>query len=115
IVAMHMVPGIWLMLVGLFLKRSAAAEYESFEVRLGLQDMKIKDVMAPPIAVDSSATISQLINDYVFHHHQRVFPVLENGHFIGMIDVRSIRGVPAEEWSTTKIGGYLSNSSTYSV
>jgi hypothetical protein len=32
-----------------------------------------------------------------------------------MIDVRSIRAVPAEEWPTTKIGSHLSDSSTYSV
>jgi CBS domain-containing protein len=32
-----------------------------------------------------------------------------------MIDVRSIKGVPPNDWPTTKIGGYLSDPSTYCV
>jgi CBS domain-containing protein len=69
--------------------------------------------MAPPVAVDSSMTISQFVNDYVFHYHHRVFPVLELGRFIGMIDVRNIKVVPDADWLTTKIGGYMSDAATY--
>lgn len=113
--ATHIIPGIWLILIGLFLKNSAENEYRSFEVRLGLQDMTVREIMTPPIAVNTSMTISQFINDYVFHYHYRVFPVLELNRFIGMIDVRSIKGVPPNDWPTTKIGGYLSDPSTYCI
>ncbi len=109
----HIIPGVWLILIGLFLKNSAQTEYRSFEIRFGLQDMKLREIMTPPIAVNTSMTISQFINDYVFHYHYRVFPVLELNRFIGMIDVRSIKGVPPNEWPTTKIGAFLSDPSTY--
>ena len=56
------------------------------------------------VAVDTSMTISQFINDYVFHYHYRVFPVWESGRFRGVIDVRSIKGVSPADWPTTKIG-----------
>jgi len=71
--------------------------------------------MKPPIAVDTSMTISEFVNDYVFHYHYRAFPVLELNRFVGMIDVRSIKGVPPNEWHYTKIGGYLSDAATYCV
>ena len=112
---MHIIPGMWLMLIGLFLRSSAENEYKSFELRTGLQDMKLREIMVPAVAVNTSMTISQFVNDYVFHHHYRSFPVLELGRFIGMIDVRSIKGVPPNEWPTTKIGGFLSDPSTYCV
>jgi Zn-dependent protease/predicted transcriptional regulator len=115
VLAMHIIPGVWLMLIGLFLKSSAQHEYRSFELRFGLKDMKLSEIMAPPVAVNTFMTISEFINDYVFHYHYRVFPVLELGRFIGMIDVRSIKGVPAQDWSTTKIGPYLSDPSTFCV
>jgi Zn-dependent protease/predicted transcriptional regulator len=111
----HVVPGAWLMLIGLFLRRSAANEYESFETRLGLQNMKLRDIMVPAIAVDNSISISELVNEYVFHYHYRAFPVLKHGRFIGMIDVRSIKGVPTAAWPTTKIAGYLSDARDYCV
>ncbi len=111
--SMHIVPGVWLVLIGLFLKSSAEKEYESFELRFGLQDMKVREIMVPPVAVNTSMTISEFVNAYVFHYHYRVFPVEELGRFIGMIDVRSIKGVPASEWPTTKIGTFLSDPATY--
>jgi Zn-dependent protease len=111
----HVIPGVWLMLIGLFLKRSAVSEYESFEMRLGLQNMKLRDIMVPAIAIDSSISIAEFVNEYVFHYHYRTFPVLKNGRFIGMINVRSIKGVPPSEWPTTKISGYLSDAEEYCV
>jgi Zn-dependent protease/predicted transcriptional regulator len=114
-VAGHIIPGVWLVLIGLFLKSSAQNEQRSFEVRFGLQNMTLREIMTPPVAVYPSMTISQFVNDYVFHYHYRVFPVVELNRFAGMIDVRSIKGVPPSEWPTTKIAPYLSAPSTYCV
>ena len=115
VLLMHIVPGVWLLLVGLFLKNSAETEYRSFELRFGLQDLKLREVMTPPTPVHTSMRISEFINSYVFHYHHGAFPVLDNNRFAGMIDVRSIKGVPAEEWPNKKIGNYLSDPSTYCV
>jgi Zn-dependent protease/predicted transcriptional regulator len=115
LLGMHLIPGVWLILIGLFLRSSAQNEYRSFEVRFGLQDLTVREIMTPPVAVNTSMTISQFLNDFVFHYHHRVFPVLELNRFVGMIDVRSIKSVPTEEWPTTKIGVFLSDPSTYAV
>jgi Zn-dependent protease len=115
VLAMHIIPGVWLLLIGLFLKSSAENEYRAFEVRSGLQNMKLSEIMAPAIAVNTSMTLSQFVNEYVFHYHYRVFPVLELNRFVGMMDVRSIKHVPANEWPTRKIGAFLSDPSTYCV
>ena len=50
----HIIPGVWLVLIGLFLKSSAENEYRSFELRFGLQDMTVGEIMAPPVTVDTS-------------------------------------------------------------
>jgi Zn-dependent protease len=115
ILTVSFIPGIWLILIGLMLKNAADSEYRSFELQSGLNDMKLREIMAPPIAVDTSMTISRFVNDFVFHYHYRVFPVLELNRFIGMIDVRSIKRVPSQDWPYTKIGGYLSDPTTYCV
>jgi Zn-dependent protease/CBS domain-containing protein len=112
---MHIIPGVWLVLIGLFLKNSAEREHRSFELRFGLQDTKVREIMTPPVAVSMSMTISEFVNDYVFHYHYRVFPVVRFNRFSGMIDVRSIKVVPTEKWPGTTIGGYLSDPSTYCV
>jgi len=108
--AMHVIPGLWLILIGLFLKTSARNEYGSLELRFALQDTKLREIMTPAIAVNSSTTISEFVNNFVFRYHHRVFPVLELNRFIGMIDLRSIKSVPPSDWPTTKIGAYISDS-----
>jgi Zn-dependent protease len=115
VLIMHVIPGLWLILIGWFLKKSADAEYRSFEARVGLQNMKLEEIMTPPITVDTATTIAEFVNEYVFHHHYRVFPVVENGRFAGMIDVRSIKGVPPQDWPVTPIGSFVSNPATYCV
>ena len=113
--AMHVIPGLWLILIGLFLKTSAQNEYRSLELRFALQDTKLREIMTPAIAVNSSTTISEFVNNYVFRYHHRVFPVLELNRFIGMIDLRSIKSVSPSDWPTTKIGAYISDSSSSCV
>jgi CBS domain-containing protein len=112
---MHFVPGLWLILIGMFLKKSAVREHQSFEARVSLQDVTLRDIMAPPVAVNTSMTIADFVNGYVFHYHNRVFPVLELNRFVGMVDVRAIKGVPAEDWPVAKIGAFLADPSTYTT
>jgi Zn-dependent protease/CBS domain-containing protein len=115
VLSMHLIPGAWLILIGLFLKSSAENEYRSFEIRYGLQDLAVRKIMVPPVAVRKSMTISEFLNEYVFRYHHRVFPVVDGGRFVGMIDVRAVKHVPADEWPTTKIDQFLCAPSKYCV
>ena len=115
VLAGHIIPGAWLILIGLFLKSSAETEYRSFELRTGLQNLTVREIMVPPVAVHSEMTISEFLNDFVFHYHYRVFPVVDSDRFVGMIDVRSIKKVPVKDWPTTRIDAFLCDSSSYCV
>jgi CBS domain-containing protein len=115
ILTFNIVPGIWLLLIGLFLKRSADSEYQAFELRSGLKDLTLQKIMSPPIAVRSSMPLSDFINDYVFRYHLRQFPVVDDGHFVGMIDVQSIKKIASSEWNEVRIGGHLLNPARYPV
>lgn len=113
--AMHFVAGVWLLLIGLFLKRSAEMERKAFELQFTLKDFALRQIMSPSIAVEASTPVSDFVNNYVFRYHDRAFPVVANGRFIGMTDIRSIKRIPASEWSSARIGECLSDASTYCV
>jgi Zn-dependent protease len=113
--SMHVMIGIWLLVVGLFLKKSAENEYRSFQVRTSLEHVKVSDIMAPPVSVRKGTTIADLIHGFVFHYHDRAFPVVDRGQFIGMIDVRAFKKVPPDDWSSTYIDPFLADSSLYCV
>jgi CBS domain-containing protein len=115
VLAMHFVAGIWLLIIGVFLKRSADNEFRAFELRAGLEGLRLRQIMSPAVAVEKSMLVSDFINDYVFHYHDRAFPVIENGRFAGMIDLRSIKRIAVNEWPLVRIGGYMADPSTYFI
>src|SRR5262249_28718254 len=115
LVAIHIVAGIWLLIIGVFLKNSADKEYRAFELRAGLEGLTLRQIMSPAVAVDVSMPGSGFVSDYVFHYHDRTFPVVENGRFAGLIDLRSIKRIPVNEWPEVRIGGYLSNPSSFLI
>jgi Zn-dependent protease len=116
LVSSHFIAGIWLILIGIFLKKSAENEYRSLQLRNGLEDVKVGDIMSPPVAVTKGTTIQELVNQYVFHYHDRSFPVVDNGgRFIGIIDIGALKKVPPQDWPTTYIDAYMSDASQYCV
>jgi Zn-dependent protease len=115
LLAMHIVAGIWLLVIGVFLRKSAEKERRAFELRIGLEGLTVGQIMSPAAAVDVSMLVADFVNNYVFHFHDRMFPVTEQGRFLGMIDVRSIKRIPTNEWSSVRIGGYLCDPSDYRV
>jgi len=111
----HFMFGIWLLLIGVFLRKSAENEYRSFQMRSTLENLRVSDIMAPPIAANKGTTVADLVNQYVFHYHDRIFPVVDHGRFVGMIDLRNLRKIPVDEWPNTYIDAYMSDSSEYCV
>jgi len=107
--------GLWLVLIGMFLKKSAETENRTVQVRTTLEHLKVRDIMAPPVAVNKGTTVAELVNQYVFHYHDRVFPVVDHGSFIGMIDIRAFKKIPSSEWPNTYIDAFMADSSQYCV
>jgi CBS domain-containing protein len=55
------------------------------------------------------------LNEYVFRYHHRIFPVVDGDRFVGMIDVRAVKNVPADKWPTTRIDQFLYDPSKYCI
>ena len=103
--------GIWVVLVGVFLRKSAESEYRAFHARNVLDSFKVNDIMAPPVAVAKGTTVADFVNNYIFHYHERIFPVLDRGQFIGMIELRQLRKLRPEDWPNTYIDAFMSDAS----
>src|SRR5438477_12520976 len=70
------VGGMWLALIGLFLRGAASATYEQTLARQILSGQPVSRFMnRQPIAVSPELTGRELVGDYVYRHQQKVFPV----------------------------------------
>ena len=100
----NFIGGMWWFLIGLFVRGAAQMSYQQVVVRQGLQGVPVRRIMSSePVAVPPEITVAQLVDDYVYRHHFKMFPVVDGGRLIGCIGLRDIKELPRERWATTAI------------
>ena len=71
----NFIGGIWLGLIGLFLKHAAESGYQQVIVREALQGQPVRLFMNPePVAVPPSLDLRHWVDDYVYRYHRKFFP-----------------------------------------
>jgi len=99
------IAGMWWFLIGVFLRVTAAASFKQVLLQEALQDQPIRRFMtSQPLTVPPSLSIEQLVQDYIYRHHFKMFPVLENSRLLGCITTREVKTVPQEKWSDRTVG-----------
>jgi CBS domain-containing protein len=100
----NFIGGMWWFLIGLFVRAAAQMSYQQVVVRQGLEGVAVRRIMTPePVAVPPGITVAELVEDYVYRHHFKTFPVVDGGRLIGCVGLRDIKEVSRERWGTTAI------------
>jgi Zn-dependent protease/CBS domain-containing protein len=97
--------GVWIGLIGLFLANAAQAGYQQVLVRKALEGEPVRRFMNPdPVSVPPSLDLRSWVEDYVYRHHRKAFPVVAEGTLEGLIETRSLARVPRGEWGRHTVG-----------
>lgn len=98
------ITGIWWALIGLFMRNASSSAYRRIQLTEVLKGHKVKKFMKTnPVSVSSSLTLKELVEDYIYTHHYKMFPVLKDHKLLGCITTREVKNIPREEWQSTKI------------
>ncbi len=101
----NFIGGVWWFLIGLFLRSAAQSSYRQVVIRKTLEGEKVARFMNDrPVTVPSGATVEELVNDYIYRHHFKMYPVVDNGRLAGCVTTRQVKEVPREEWPEKKVG-----------
>lgn len=102
------VSGVWWVLIGMFLRNAAQRSYQQLLVRQSLQGMPVGRFMNPNVVtVQPDTTIEQLVEQYLYTHHYRIYPVVDSGRLVGCVSMRQIKLVPREQWHTATVGSII--------
>jgi Zn-dependent protease len=97
--------GIWICLIGSFLRSASKTSYKQLLLRNRLEGRKVRSVLRPEaICAPASITIEQLVHDYFYRYHFKVFPVLSNELLVGCVTAQQIKQIPKEQWSVRTVG-----------
>ncbi|HTR20377.1 MAG TPA: site-2 protease family protein [Gemmatimonadales bacterium] len=97
--------GIWSFLIGLFLRQAAGSAYQQVVARRLLEGEPVRRFMTrDPVSVRPDTTVSELLDQYVFRYHHKLFPVQDNGRLLGTISTQAVKQVPRAEWGRRTVG-----------
>ncbi len=100
----NVIGGIWWFLIGLFLRSAAQMSYQQLMIRKSLEGEPVRRFMNPrPVTVPPGLTVAELVEDYVYKYHYKMFPVLDDGRLVGCVTTRDVREIPRDRWSTETV------------
>jgi len=96
----NLIGGIWSFLIGVFLNGAARTSYRQVLIRKTLEGEQVRRFMrVDPLTVPPSASVRQLVEDYIYKYHFKMFPVTEGSDkLIGCVTTKQLDEVPREEW-----------------
>lgn len=101
----NLIGGMWLFLIGLFVRFAANSSYQQLVLRRALEGEPVNRFMkADPVVVPRHLTLQQLVDDYVYRHHHKLYPVVEDDRLLACISTRQIKDTPREQWSFRRVG-----------
>ncbi len=102
------VGGVWYFIIGIFLRGAAQSTYRQLLVRDALEGKKVRDLMqTDPVTAPPSISIRELVEDYMYKYHFKMFPVAQDGRMLGCISSRKIKEIPREEWDSLSVSAAL--------
>jgi Zn-dependent protease len=89
--------GLWLVLIGLFLRQAAEGSYQQHLLRRVLGPLTVRDVMAREvIRISPDLSLAQVIDQFFWPHHVSSFPVVEGERVVGVLGLAQLRTTPPD-------------------
>jgi len=99
------VGGMWSFLIGSFLRNAAAMSYQQTVLREALRGSSVRRFMkSDVITVPREISVAELVENYFYKHHFKMFPVIADGRLTGCVSTREVAKLPREEWSRQTVG-----------
>jgi Zn-dependent protease len=100
------VGGIWLAMIGWFVREAARAELEQVTVVGPLGDVPITEVMTShPERVLENASLESFVSEMVLGGRHTTYPVMTpDGDLTGLVSLEAVRSVDRTLWESTTVG-----------
>lgn len=101
----NLIGAMWWFLLGMFLRGAARMSFQQLLVRHALQGELVTRFMTPdPIAVPCDMSLQQLVDEFIYSHHHKMYPTTENGQVVGFITTAQVKEIPRDQWSAQTVG-----------
>lgn len=97
--------GLWSLLIGSFLRSAAAMSYQQVVLHEALRGSSVRRFMKTDVVtVPREISVADLVEDYFYKHHFKMFPVTAGERLIGCVSTREVSRLPRDEWQQQTAG-----------
>jgi CBS domain-containing protein len=98
------VDGIWIVVLGWFIRSGAETSLRQTLVGETLSGVTVGDIMTKSVlSVPPDITVEQLASDYFLVHRHGGYPVIRDGKILGMVTLQSVRAIPKDMRASTRV------------
>ncbi len=98
------VSGIWLLLIGIFLRAASVESYEQVFLDVVLRGVPASSVARQDyVTVPPDMMLTELVEENVLAGYGRCFPVVVGDDLIGIVTLHDVRAIARQEWDTTSV------------
>jgi Zn-dependent protease/predicted transcriptional regulator len=102
------IAGVWYFLIGLFIRSAAQSSYRQVLIRNAFGGETIaRFLRTDPVTVPQSISIRDLVDDYFYKYHFKMFPVTQDGTLAGCITSSEVKNIPREQWGQIRVQDVL--------
>ena len=101
----NFIGGIWYFLIGMFIRRASQMSYQQLLIRKALSGEAANRFMeSNPVIVPPSISVSELVENYFYKYHYKMFPVSDNGTLKGCVSTKEVKNLSQDQWAQHKVG-----------
>jgi Zn-dependent protease/predicted transcriptional regulator len=101
----NFVGSVWLIVVGLYLRNASRVSYRRLSIQQALRGERVQRFMqAEPITLPPTMSVEELVENYVYKYHYKMFPVVEGTTLVGCVSTSVMREVPRAKWGQRTLG-----------
>ena len=108
----NLIGGMWWFLIGIFVRGAASSSYQQLVLKDMVEGQPVRRFMrSEPVTVAPSLSIADWVENYVYRHHYKMYPVVDGSRLLGCISVDSLQGLQRDEWPTTNVADMMEDRS----
>jgi len=96
----------------LFLNNASQMSYKKLLLRQALEGETVSRFMRKnPVTVEPSVSVADLVENYIYNYHYKMFPVMEGDKIRGCVSTKEVKEVPRNEWENKTVEDLVDNCS----
>jgi predicted transcriptional regulator len=79
--------------------------YQQILIRRALEGETVQRFMSSKaVTVPPSISVAQLVEDYIYQYHFKMFPVVDSGRLVGCVSTKEVKEIPRDRWRDRRVG-----------